>query len=265
MQARSIVFDLFGDYVRENGGSIPLRNLAQLLECFGIGADSARVIMSRVTREGWFQAARHGRESTYRPTDRGWALLDSGLERIVAKPGAAPWDGTWFMAIFSVPESKRAIRAQIKTSLTWLGFASTAAGVWISPNDRLAEAEEVLSADESIRFELYEARSRGPLDDADRVNRAWDVDSLALDYREFVERCATIRRNGIAQLSGRESLVLRTEIIHAYRLFLFRDPDLPAALLPHDWPARDAHAQMTSLADDLRPKARAFYQSLLAG
>ena len=43
-------------------------------------------------------------------------------------------------------------------------------------------------------------------------------------------------------LDPEECFVVRTLLIHAYRRVLLRDPLLPAALLPLDWPGAAAHA-----------------------
>jgi len=39
-----------------------------------------------------------------------------------------------------------------------------------------------------------------------------------------------------------QCFVVRTLLIHAYRRVLLRDPQLPAALLPLDWPGAAAYA-----------------------
>lgn len=43
MTPRWIVFDLFGEYVRFEGGEVRLRALTALLECFDIGENTVRV------------------------------------------------------------------------------------------------------------------------------------------------------------------------------------------------------------------------------
>ena len=70
MKPRSIVFDLFGDYVRYDGGGIRLRALTQLLDAFDVGESTVRVVMNRLRKEGWFDARRDGRETAYLLTDR---------------------------------------------------------------------------------------------------------------------------------------------------------------------------------------------------
>ena len=63
MKQRSIVFDLFGEYIRYDGGEIGLRALVELFRPFGIGEDVVRVLMARLRKEGWFEASRAGRQS----------------------------------------------------------------------------------------------------------------------------------------------------------------------------------------------------------
>lgn len=262
MQARSVVFDLFGGFVRDFGGEISLQHLTALLECFDVPPDSARVVMSRLTREGWFEVRRQSRTSWYSPSSKGWHLLDEGLERIMRRPGPEPWDGTWVVVTFSVPETQRAARTRLKTALAWLGFGQLAPSIWISPHELFREAEEALAKEPSARYEIFEARGRGARSDADRASACWDLDELAQDYRDFIAWCEQLRA-GALDLKSREALVVRTELVHAYRKFLFRDPELPVELLPREWPAAAAFDGFLSAFEALTPEARAFYFSVV--
>ncbi len=96
MNARSLVFDLFGDYLRYRGGEVRLRDLVMLLGAFDVPEATARVTAARLRKEGWLEARRDGRETVYVLTERAWKLLDEGRGRIFARaPG--PWDGRWTM------------------------------------------------------------------------------------------------------------------------------------------------------------------------
>lgn len=262
MQARSVVFDLFGGYVRESGGEISLQNLITLLECFDVAPDSARVVMSRLAREGWFEVRRQSRTSFYSPSAKGWNLLDEGLKRIMHRPTPRNWDGRWVMASFSVPEKERAVRARLKTKLAWLGFGQLASSLWISPHDRFAEAEEVFAAEPVARYDLFEARSHGPRSDAERAAASWDLDQLATDYRGFIAHCEALVARA-ASLRGRDALVARTELVHDYRKFPFRDPDLPTELLPPQWPAVQAFDAFMDAFTALGAEATGFYLGTL--
>ena len=77
------------------------------------------------------------------------------------------------------------------------------------------------------------------------VARAWDLAGSPADYRRFLRRFGSV----IERFRGRQaahdpaqSFVVRTLLIHAYRRVLLRDPQLPAALLPLDWPGAAAYA-----------------------
>jgi phenylacetic acid degradation operon negative regulatory protein len=262
MQARSVVFDLFGDYIREDGGSISLQKLSAILECFDVAPDSARVIMSRVTREGWFDTTRAGRTSTYTPSAKGWELLDSGLQRIMQSPSQEKWNGIWYLVIFSVPERDRAARSRLKTTLSWLGFGQLAPATWLAPHDKLDEAEEALKGEPSAKYDLFEARSRGLKDDRERAAQSWDLQELAHEYRSFIPRCDEIISASESAYTGRSALITRTRLIHDYRKFPFRDPGLPPELLPADWPAVEAHTKFLQAFDRLRPEAVKYYESL---
>ncbi|MGD9530352.1 PaaX family transcriptional regulator [Pseudonocardia sp.] len=264
MKARSLVFDLFGDYLRYRGGAVRLRALVALMECFDVPEPTVRVVAARMRKEGWLESHRDGRETTYVLTDATWRLLDEGRERIFAR-AAGPWDGRWHMAIYQVPESERALREQLRKQLSWLGFGALAPSVWVSPHDRTAEVRQGLEAlGGSVRLDVFHARSEGADADRDMANRAWDLAGLDRDYTALLEtyrpRLAAYRE-GLP--TGREALVERMRLISDYRLFPFRDPDLPPELLPAGWSGRAAHEAFLQAHGLLRAPAEAFVDEVL--
>lgn len=62
---------------------------------------------------------------------------------------------------------------------------------------------------------------------------------------------------------GAEALVERTRLIHEYRMFPFRDPGLPAELLPADWRGRAAHDLFLAGFGLLRAPAVDHYRAVL--
>jgi phenylacetic acid degradation operon negative regulatory protein len=62
------------------------------------------------------------------------------------------------------------------------------------------------------------------------VHEAWDLPTLAREYAEFLAEFEN------APAAGDEAaFAALTRMVHAWRRFPFRDPGLPAALLPPDW------------------------------
>ena len=262
MRPRSIVVDLFGDSLRHHGGEAPTQALVDLLEVFDVGEPTARVVLARMRREGWFATRREGRQAVYALTDRTWRVLDEGRTRIFERAGE-PWDGQWRMVIYAVPEQDRAERERLRRTLSWLGFGPLATATWISPHERLAEVERALP-DTSARLDLLTCRSRDRATDLDMVGRCWDLGELARDYRDLVARLEAMPPAAeLAGLPGRDALRLRTELVSGYRHFPFRDPDLPAELLPEDWPGRRAHELFVAAHEALAEPADAFVTAVL--
>ncbi len=257
LKTRSIVFDVFGSYIRYQGGAIAIGDMATILSWFGVTEDVTRVTMSRMRREGWFTSRRHGRTSYYELSDRAWALLQQGRRRIFDRRRDA-WRGEWHILVLKHDAHTSAARERTRKELAWRGYAPMASSTWIGARD---ETEGLSSAlPDGIQMQDFVARTSSSQDDRDLAAQHWDLDELADDYRFFVHRHEPLTaESALASLSDEDALVRRTEITHEYRLFPFRDPDLPSDLLPNDWPGYEAHGLFLHIVDVLEDRAwRAF-------
>ncbi|WP_155057614.1 PaaX family transcriptional regulator [Streptomyces blattellae] len=265
MKPRSLVFDLFGDYLRYRGGEVRLRGLVALMDCFGIPESTVRVVAARMRKEGWLDSRKEGRETVYALTDASWRLLDEGRERIFRRaPG--PWDGQWHMVIYSVPEADRALREQLRKKLSWLGFGLLSASVWISPHDRVAEVRESFADQPAARIDALHARSEGAVADRDMAARSWDLAALNKEYGELLDRYRPrLAGYRAGELRGRDALIERMRLIHDYRMFPFRDPDLPPELLPEGWVGRQAHELFLEAHGLLRAEAEGYVDEVIGG
>jgi len=265
LKPRAIVWDLFGDHLRYlGGGQIPLRALTALMAVFGVGESTTRVVLSRMRREGWFTTRREGRQTIYWPTARSLRLLDEGRTRIFDR-GGETWDGTWRMVIYAVPEQSRGEREQVRRTLAWHGFGPLAAATWISPHPRLAVVCTALAGLSATRIDLLESRSLSPDADREMAARCWDLEGLGRDYRELIacyERLPPAA--ALAALPGPQALRRQVELTASYRALPYRDPDLPAALLPTQWPGRRAHTLFLAAHDALHQPAAAFVRDIVS-
>lgn len=259
MKPRSLVFDLFGDYARWHGGQAPLSVLVELLGAFGVPPSTARVVMARLRREGWLEARRSGRTTTYVLTDRSWRVLDDGRRRIFERERGT-WDNQWRMVIYHVPESDRSARERLRKRLAWLGFGPLAPSTWVSPHDRLDEAATQLAREDAARLDLLVARSRGVADDLAMAARCWDLDALQAEFvalrRSYRARLA---RYAAAPPVGQDALVERVSLVAEHRRLPFRDPDLPLELLPPGWAGREVHDLFLEAYEQLREEAERHY------
>jgi phenylacetic acid degradation operon negative regulatory protein len=267
VKPRAIVWDLFGDHLRYIGdgleGKIPMRALTQLLEVFGVGESTSRVVLSRMRREGWFTTCRDGRQTSYALTSRSLRTLDEGRARIFDR-GHDDWDGTWRMVIYAVPEESRGERDRVRRTLAWHGFGPLAAATWISPHPRLEVVREALADLSATRIDLLESRALSREADREMAFRCWDLDGLGRDYVKLVAAYEQLPAGPeLAALDGPEALRRQVELVASYRTLPFRDPDLPAALLPEGWPGRRTHALFSAAHDALHGPADAFVRSVV--
>jgi len=266
MKPRAILWDLFGDHLRyAERGAVPMRALNRLLELFGVGESTSRVVLSRMRREGWFTTCRDGRQTSYALTARSIKLLDEGRARIFER-GRDNWDGIWRMVIYAVPEESRAERDRVRRALAWHGFGPLAAATWISPHPRLEEVREALAGLSATRTDLLESRALSRAADREMAFRCWDLDGLARDYTELISEYSQLPdAAALAEVPGPEALRRQVELVASYRALPFRDPDLPSALLPEGWQGRRAHTLFLTAHDALHGAASAFVRTILDG
>src|SRR6185295_12072480 len=102
MQARSALFDLFGDYLRPRGGRAPVAALVRLLAPLEIAAPAVRTAVSRMVRQGWLTPVRLADGPGYQLTVRAVHRLDEAAARIyrTAEPS---WDGRFDLLVLSLP------------------------------------------------------------------------------------------------------------------------------------------------------------------
>ena len=112
---------------------------------------------------------------------------------------------------------------------------------------------------------LLESRSQSLTADREMAARCWDLEGLRRDYAELVssyQRLPAVAE--LARLPGRDALRRQVELVASYRTLPFRDPDLPASLLPQEWPGRRAHALFIAAHDALHGPADAYVREVLA-
>jgi phenylacetic acid degradation operon negative regulatory protein len=268
VKPRDILWDLFGDHLRYlddgRGAAVPMRVLNRLLDVFGVGESTSRVVLSRMRREGWFTTSRDGRQTSYTLTGRSIRMLDEGRARIFDR-GRDDWDGIWRMVIYAVPEESRAERDRVRRTLAWHGFGPLAAATWISPHPRLETVREALADLSATRTDLLESRSLSRAADREMAFRCWDLDGLGRDYLELIGAYEQLPDPAeLAALPGPEALRRQVELVASYRTLPFRDPDLPAALLPEGWQGRRAHTLFIAAHDALHGPADAFVRDVVA-
>lgn len=258
---RSLVMDLFGDYLRFAGGSVQPSELIQLLGVFDVEPATTRVTVSRMKKDGWFTAERSAGGTVYQLAEPMKQVLIDGRRRIFTRADVS-WDGQWTQVIYQVPEHARAAREALRKQLTWLGFGQFAPSIWLSPHDDLTAVEQLRTDLPDASIDALRSRSTILTSDAVIVQRCWQVAELARAYRTFIRTYRPRDSDRLSQLSGPEALRLRTAVVSDWRHLSFDDPLLPQQLLPADWPGSEAFSIFRSVHARLGPAAMQYVEQV---
>lgn len=241
--SRGLAITVLGELMRPTGGSAWTQTISETLGLLGVREKAARQTIARLHQQGWLERTRVGRRTRWSLTGMSSDLLTGGAARIYGFGTTEPeWVGEWVVLLASVPERQRDRRYRLGVGLTWAGFGSLGQGTWISPwRDREAEAAGVMRELGVDGFSF-----RGPLGELgsprELAAQAWDLDEMRRRYGSFTAAWADAAPVEPAD-TVRDLLVL----VHQWRRFPLLDPGLPAALLPDDWPARDAVDRFAAL------------------
>ena len=257
MDARSALFDLYGDHLRSRGGHAPVAALVRLLAPLGITAPAVRTAVSRMASQGWLEAIRLPEGAGYALTPRAVRRLDEAAERIY-RHGAPDWDGRWHLIVVARVR-ERARRDRIRAALGYLGYAPIDETTWVSPRPSV-ELEALLQA-ERVRAERFTASYDG--DARGLLARAWDTDGLAHAYLGWLAVAADLVGSVSADTPDEVVFAARSRLVHEWRKFLFTDPGLPAELLPGQWPGRQAAELFEAESARLLPAAARFVDCCL--
>src|SRR5689334_20503405 len=180
MQARSALFDLYGDYLRPRGGRAPVAALVKLLSPLGIAPPAVRTAVSRMVRQGWLHPLRLSSGPGYLLTPKAARRLDESAARIY-RTTPLTWDGSFDMLLIE-PPVQRSDRLRLAANLAFLGYGSLAENTWVAP--RPAQEVTTLLAEAGVRHERLRARHTGGAEGAaGLIRRAWDLDALAGAYQ----------------------------------------------------------------------------------
>lgn len=264
---RSMIFTIFGDYIRHYGSVIWIGSLIKLLEAFGHNEQAVRAAVSRMSKQGWVQSERRGNKSFYSLTDRGLIRMAEASRRIYKEP-TPPWDGKWWILLYNIQEEKRHLRDKLREELVWSGFGQLSNSCWITPNNLEKEINLLIKKygiEENVTF--FHATYKGMEDHTSLVEKCWDLDEVNEKYAQFIKQYSQkyiIHKNKINknEMSDSSCFVEKALLVHEFRKFLFIDPSLPDELLPEKWLGDSAADLFKEYNDILSKPATRFFESV---
>jgi phenylacetic acid degradation operon negative regulatory protein len=216
------------------GGALTGRALIQLLAELGLSPGAARSLLLRMRREGWLDSERAGREARYR-LNPAVSAAQARIERQL-RGQRPPWEGSFSGVLYEIPEPARPFRDRLRRTAQLLGYASLRPGLLIATTDRWAELGALLPAQPPGSQVLRVRIALEPEDSRAVAARLWHLERLATGYRQVTAdmRALTARAAQLAP-GGEAFRAFAAATLPVYEVTA-DDPDLPAELLPADWP-----------------------------
>ncbi|MEV4900041.1 PaaX family transcriptional regulator C-terminal domain-containing protein [Citricoccus sp. NPDC055426] len=250
---------LLGDYWFSRGEPLPSSALVELLGALEITPSSARAAIQRLAQRGFLVAHKDGRRTSYSVHAGNRKYQAQRIERIFQAHRERPWDGTWTIITYRVPETAAPLRRALRDTLRQLRFGHLNDGVWIKPGSHAEEAfTHLKSGNDSVLtlVSFFEGARLPDFVSPLELRRAFDADALDEEYLSFALRWERRARDlGDHWPTGLEALRLRTEVLSEWRPLVHQDPQLPNALLPEEPPLRRAAAAAALFYDRLGPPA----------
>ncbi|NOX98928.1 MAG: hypothetical protein GXP30_04210 [Verrucomicrobia bacterium] len=200
-------------------------------------------ILNRLEHERYLETQGKSLDRVIRLTEKGRQLLAGGRNPEIE--WAREWNGTWRMVIFDIPESKRALRRELRNILKACHFGCFQQSVWLSPhpmasiNDLLRKTTPGLS-----NLTLMECHLLPGENDSDVVKGAWDFSRINGNYQTYIKHIKNFgsQKNpkNIDRFISEEKLLWETALKY--------DPLLPKQLTPRGYLGKKAHQlRMTKL------------------
>ncbi len=236
LNARSVIGSLL---LGVHPPRLPGARIVEWCTRFGIADGTARVALSRMVDRGELV----GDRGVYELAGRVREL--QGAQDWSLEPQLLPWDGTWRFGIVGAarnagPRDARA-RAALRDVMRRLRYAGLREGVWTRPDNLPAEAgpaESWAIADAQCQW-----WAGAPEGEPERLaTELFAPAAWATRARLLLARLDAVTRD-LASTTRRDDALAPGFVTGAAALqHARRDPLLPAALLPGDWPADDLRA-----------------------
>ncbi len=252
LSTRTLVLGMIDDAGRLDAGL-----LYDVASGCGMTSQQVRLCLRRLVAEGLLaHDGGRGRKAVFTAVDGNAAAILPEMEyvRLAYRQdaGQAPWDGVWHLAAFSVPESRRQARDELRRHLRFLGGVTAGGGLYVCANDWdrsvSDEADRIGVGEELTLARTTDLRVGGVTDPRALATRLWPLDRLAADWTAFGRRHAD-RRVSAADDRDRLGAAFATAVEFAQ--IMEQDPLLPPELLPPGWPGATARAALLDVEPEV--------------
>ena len=203
---------------------LPAAAVARLAEPFGIAPGTMRTALSRMVAAG--ELTNHG--GSYEL--RGRLLERKEAQDIGRRPPRDAWDGTWWIAVVTVPNRTVAERREFRAHMVNARMGELRPETWLRPANLDGP---------SVGHEVAVTRGRVDGPSADELaHTLWDLPAIDASVPVAHRRASTSRDLPLPAMMMRAAAVVR---------FLREEPLLPRPLTPDDWRADELRERYRDL------------------
>lgn len=259
----SLIVSFYGDYLWTCGGGIWLGSLINLMDTLGFNQRVVRSSVFRLHKDEWLTVSKEGRKSYYYlEPERYNEML--GANKKIYHSDTPEWNNRWNIIHTNLGPT-HSNKAQVRF-LQHKGFGLYDKDFFIQPDLQRLTPEMKLQIIQKVPsakiFQQAELLPNDVNSMRDMVGEAWDLKRIEVEYRDFYALFEPIWQHLVAmdseKISQQDAFKMRLLVIHFYRRIIVRDPDLPAALLPQDWPREKAEQVAINIYQKVHQKALAY-------
>lgn len=255
--ATALLRTVVGSILRPIGGWMSAAGAVRLMDDLGIPAATARSSLARLCSRGVLRREPRDGAAGYALEPAAVPMLERGDARIFGERVEA---SAWCLLSFSFPERRRSSRDRLRRRLSALGCGTVADGLWIAPaalEDELAATVHDIAGEAAVVL-FADATPRGDL--AAGLARWYDLESIRRIHDSFLTRFGEAPEPP----DDRRAFAVWMRALDEWRVIPYRDPGLPGAALPPDWPGAASAGLFGRLRDDLEGRAIAHAAAVAA-
>jgi phenylacetic acid degradation operon negative regulatory protein len=234
VRPQTLLLTFLGEAVLGRDLAVYSGTFVEIMRRLDVTEEATRSTLTRMVSRDLLARHRRGRKMYFGLTSRAVEVLAEGSDRLWDQ-GAVNLDRDtrWTVLGFSLPESRRDERHELRSRLRWAGFGPLRSGLWMAPGT--VDVAAVLQ-DKRLLDHVQAFRAE-PIGDIARVVRdAFDLTAIGARYEEFLERWSP----PLPMPTAADDLARQLWLVSDWLLVLREDPRIPVQHLPADWPAAAA-------------------------
>jgi phenylacetic acid degradation operon negative regulatory protein len=227
----------------EHYGTVTLEDLQKWRKA------SLRGIIGKLEAQGLIIKIRNNKNTIYRLTNTGKTHIDNCLDALHRQPDT--WDKKWSIIMFCIPEKNRGSRDKFRRYIQKIGYGSLFGSLWIKPTVKNHNSVMQYARELGIAENVIVQTSQSNSDDIDRliVAKAWDLKNIKKEYLNYIKQA----QKQLPKLKkGYDGTAYTVKyLIFALANIVSMEPEVPANLMPTDWPRQDALKQYKEIRKKL--------------